>query len=328
MMTYAKGRHVDIRDVLFLLGGFMKSSLEQYINGLKRENRIRKDISARLQNNGYETIETSLFEPYDGFLQCHGRSSKDRTVKVVNNRGGIEILRPDITFNIIKKLAGYYKQDEQVKLSYDSVVFMNDTDGGISETRQLGAEYVGTLSIDADLEIIQIVNQLLDQTETSVLIIGHTKYVKGLLSEVVCSDDMKQNLIQALYNRQPDQLNRLLATVTLSDEVEEKIKMLLDVDLYELDDFSKGFMNSDMKIAIRELMYLKECLDDHISFDLSLISQYDYYNGIIFKGFGKGVNQAVVKGGRYDKLSKLFNANIPAVGFSLELKDYMKIVRL
>ena len=46
---------------------------------------------------------------------------------------------------------------------------------------------------------------------------------------------------------------------------------------------------------------------DNIEFDLSLLSKFDYYNGVIFKGYNKALNMPIIRGGRYDQLSSLFN---------------------
>lgn len=54
---------------------------------------------------------------------------------------------------------------------------------------------------------------------------------------------------------------------------------------------------------------------DYVSFDLGMLSKYNYYTGVIFKAYTYGVGDAVVKGGRYDKLLTQFGREAGAVGF-------------
>ena len=62
---------------------------------------------------------------------------------------------------------------------------------------------------------------------------------------------------------------------------------------------------------------------NYISFDLGMIGQYDYYTGIIFKGYTYGTGDAIVTGGRYDNLLKQFGKNAPAIGFAIDVDRLM-----
>lgn len=301
--------------------------MEDYLKNLKKRSQMREAVQAIVKNSGYQMIETSYFEPYDTFSKCSGRIKKERTVKVINNLGGIEILRPDITFNIIQALSKVYQAPKQLKLCYDSTVFENDLIQGIKEKRQIGAEYLGNPSIDADLEIIKLSMQVLKLTKNSVLVIGHNKYLEGLLKEIDCSDDIKVEIKEIIYKKQALLLEDILKNLFIDSEVKSKLFMLLEVDNFDLKDYARGFMNVEMKIALSEIGYLLDNLDSEVEFDLSLLSKFDYYNGVIFKGYKKGLNMPIIRGGRYDQLSSLFNRAIPAVGFSVEFDVLMRGVK-
>ena len=53
--------------------------------------------------------------------------------------------------------------------------------------------------------------------------------------------------------------------------------------------------------------------------DFSTLNDIDYYNGVVFKGYVRGVPRAVLAGGRYDNLMRRFGKPQPAVGFALYL---------
>ena len=52
--------------------------------------------------------------------------------------------------------------------------------------------------------------------------------------------------------------------------------------------------------------------------DFSINSDEEYYNGIMFRGYIKGVPKAVLSGGRYDLLlSKMGKPGLQAIGFAI-----------
>ena len=67
--------------------------------------------------------------------------------------------------------------------------------------------------------------------------------------------------------------------------------------------------------------------DGFISFDLGMLSKYNYYTGVIFKAYTYGLGDALVKGGRYDKLLKSFGAEKPAIGFMVVIDELMMALR-
>ena len=64
-------------------------------------------------------------------------------------------------------------------------------------------------------------------------------------------------------------------------------------------------------------------VEKYVSFDLGMLSKYNYYTGIIFKGYTYGVGDAIVKGGRYDNLLRRFGKDAPAIGFVIVVDDLL-----
>ena len=51
--------------------------------------------------------------------------------------------------------------------------------------------------------------------------------------------------------------------------------------------------------------------------DFSVVGDVNYYNGIVFKGFLRGIPTSVLSGGRYDLLMRKFKRNASAIGFAV-----------
>ena len=67
-------------------------------------------------------------------------------------------------------------------------------------------------------------------------------------------------------------------------------------------------------------------LDQHLTIDLGEIRGFDYYSGILFRAYVRGLGFEVASGGRYDGLPAQFGHDTPAVGFSFSLDRLEQIV--
>ena len=76
---------------------------------------------------------------------------------------------------------------------------------------------------------------------------------------------------------------------------------------------------------IHEILTAYGC-EKFISYDLSLLSNYEYYTGIIFQAYTYGSGDAVIKGGRYNNLLEKFGKKAPAVGFATEVDSLLNAI--
>ena len=76
---------------------------------------------------------------------------------------------------------------------------------------------------------------------------------------------------------------------------------------------------------LRELYQVASCYgcEEYISFDLGMLSKYQYYTGIIFQGFTYGTGEPLVTGGRYNRLLEHFGRPAPAIGFCLVMEQVL-----
>ncbi len=64
-------------------------------------------------------------------------------------------------------------------------------------------------------------------------------------------------------------------------------------------------------------------LQKYVTFDLGMLTQYDYYTGVIFRGYTYGTGDAVVKGGRYDTLLQKFGKEAASVGLAVVVDELL-----
>ena len=95
-----------------------------------------------------------------------------------------------------------------------------------------------------------------------------------------------------------------------------------------LDNAEKEVSNKRSLSAIRRLKSLYGVLKEYncsqyVSFDLGMLSKFNYYTGVIFSAYTYGVGDAIAKGGRYDSLLGQYGKDAPAIGFVIILDDLM-----
>ena len=116
----------------------------------------------------------------------------------------------------------------------------------------------------------------------------------------------------------------LVKELDMDEELKPLFLLLSDFDVAdEKLRNAKGWANKYPKIeaAITSLeeinTYLIENgIQKYFSLELGMISNYEYYTGIIFSGYTYGLGEAIVKGGRYDTLLSNFDKDAPAIGFA------------
>ncbi len=301
---------------------------------------LRKDfLSDKLRKQlnlyGYKDIQTPTFEYFEIFDRERGSVPARNLYKFIDRDGSTLVLRPDITPSIARAVAKYYK-DEVIPLrfSYCGNTFINNSSlqGKMKETTQIGAELVGDKSIEGDAEIIVLaINLLLESGLTDFQIdIGHVGFFKALAENSDMDDDVVEELKNLIEEKNYFGVETLLEQQHLPDETSRVLLKL--PELFG----SHDVLNRARDLtADKDALYALDCierlyelisgygLEKYITIDLGMLTEYDYYTGIIFRGYTYGTGDALVKGGRYDDLIGQFGKDAASVGFAIVLDELM-----
>lgn len=307
--------------------------IQDELSYLNQSYNVQRDIEDVFIKAGYTMIEPSFFEDYDDFIDINKRLKKESMIKVLNNNGNILILRPDITTGIIKKLIPRWEENLKLKLFYNSTIFKNKTNAVINEDKQIGIEYLGEDLFSADCEVISLSLKILKQyNKKFILEIGTSKYINGLILGLNLEEKLEKDLKILIYNKNYCELDLLIESLNLDNEIKKLFKNILDFQgsfNEVIENANNYYTNESMRSSLKELKALKEFLElncelDNIYFDLSMIADFDYYEGIIFKGYYPDVYQPILNGGRYDYLTERVGKKVSAVGFSININELMK----
>ncbi|MDD4089526.1 MAG: ATP phosphoribosyltransferase regulatory subunit [Tissierellia bacterium] len=292
---------------------------------------LRKEIENFLYKEGYMNIEPSIFEEYDEFTSINSRIDRNSTVKILESNSDILILSPDITTGIINKFMPRWDYDLILKIFYYGKTYKHNGTG-IKENREMGVEIIGDKSPNIDQDTLMTAERIISRYSNNYLFeIGNSKFLKGIMMACSFNKEDYDNILDLLYLKNKQELSDYLSGLKYREPMSTLLNILDLEGTYEeiIGKLEGLYLNDMMKTGIEELKIIDEHMKnitDKIIYDLSMVSELSYYDGIIFRGYIQGSNTEIIKGGRYDSFTEQFGVKIPAIGFTVELDELLKAV--
>ena len=299
---------------------------------------VEREIQNVFHSYGYRDIQTPSFEFFDVFSKEIGTKPSKELYKFFDKEGNTLVLRPDFTPSIARCAAKYFIDEERpLRFCYLGNAFSNTSElqGKLKEVTQMGSELIGEASVQADAEVAAVIIESLLAAGLSEfqISIGQVEYYKGICEEAGLSEEMEMELREYISSKNYFGAEDFL----IQKNVPEKYRIILlkSADLFGgvdiLQEAKESVTNERAIAAIERLERIYEVLciygvEKYVSFDLGMLSKYHYYTGIIIKAYTYGVGDAVVTGGRYDKLLGYFGKAKPAVGFMIVIDSLMEAI--
>lgn len=297
---------------------------------------VEQKLHQTLHSFGYEDIQTPTFEFFDVFSREIGTKPSRELYKFFDKEGNTLVLRPDFTPSIARCAAKYFiEENGPIRLCYMGNAFSNTSalQGKLKEVTQMGSELIGDGSVHADAEMIALVVEVLKNAglKEFQVSVGQVEYFKGICEEAGLSEDMEEELREYISGKNYFGAEEFL----LQQKVPARYSQMLlaAAELFGgaeiLKKARKAVSNERSLQAAERLEKLYEDLkaygvENYVSFDLGMLSKYHYYTGVIFRAYTYGVGEAVVTGGRYDRLLKHFGKDAPAIGFMTQVDALME----
>jgi ATP phosphoribosyltransferase regulatory subunit len=290
---------------------------------------LRRKLLDLFRTFGFETVSPPMLEYIESLLTGAGQGLGLRTFKLVDQISGRTLgLRADMTPQITRIDAHLLNRPGVTRLCYCGPV-LHARPAGLVDSReqlQIGAEIYGYSGVQADLEIIRLALQSLSVAGVSggQLVLSHD----GLVQAIINSDPVAQARADEIAGWLRDKDLAALAdlrhaTPAISEPVVQALEKLvrfyggvevLDVAAKQFDAFEGA------KEAIESLKVLVQKLPQQsLSVDLADVGAYGYHSGVTFCIYAQGWHDALVRGGRYDNVSRAFGRARAATGFSMDL---------
>ncbi|MFY9327721.1 MAG: ATP phosphoribosyltransferase regulatory subunit [Georgfuchsia sp.] len=287
---------------------------------------LRRLLLDMFQSHGYKFIMPPLLEYVESLVTGSSHDLDLRTFKLVDQISGRTLgLRADITPQVARIDAHPLNRHGISRLCYCGSV-LHTLPEGFNATReplQIGAEIYGHQGIEADIEIVCLLSEVLRLSSLDAIRIdlGHVGIFHALLRDAGMNAVAEQAIFSALQAKDIPTLRELTQGMNESS----RSALLALPELYggrEVLDRARRLLPAEKtELALNELQQLAEALPElPISFDLADLRGYDYHNGIVFAAYHANSSGAIALGGRYDEIGKSYGKARPATGFSMDLR--------
>ena len=280
-------------------------------------------LRALYRSFGYAQYKMSKFEEYDLYAKNKDFLISDSVITFTDTNGKLMALKPDVTLSIIKNMkepgAGVQK------LFYNENVYrVSKGNQSYKEIMQVGLECIGDIGETDILQVLTLaVKSLKTITENCVLNITDLDLLSQILGCIDVPGVTTGDIVKCVAEKNADGLKKLnlptgvLTVITKLLHTCGPAGEVLPKMIEELD----GICDIS---SLKRLAKMVDSIEDHsiknaLQIDFSVVSDMNYYNGIVFKGFVEGIPSAVLSGGQYDKLMKKMKHKSNAIGFAVYL---------
>ena len=290
---------------------------------------IENRIAEVFKNYGYARIQTPSFEFFDVFNKERGSVASNQMYKFFDRDNNTMVLRPDMTPGIARCAAKYYENESApVRLCYIGNTFINNSSyqGRLKEITEAGCELIGDSSVRADAEMIALIidSILAAGLKDFQVEVGHVGFFKGLADSAGLSEEATGKLRTIIRNKMLFSIENLLSEEQIAPEFIDVFYKLPQM-FGNVDILNSAKTMTDSREALQAIEHLEQVyellkiygFEKYVSFDLGVLSELDYYTGVIFKAYTYDVGEPIAKGGRYDKLIGQFGSDKASIGFGI-----------
>ncbi|MDR1228657.1 MAG: ATP phosphoribosyltransferase regulatory subunit [Azoarcus sp.] len=277
---------------------------------------------------GYQLVMPPLIEYLDVLVTGAGRDLRLRTYQLVDQLSGRAMgLRADMTPQVTRIDSHLLNREGVSRLCYCGSV-LHTKPSSFAATReplQLGAELYGHAGLEADIEVLRLLDgaMRLACVPATRIEIGHVGLFHALADRADLGDAAREEAFGLLQGKDVPGLRVLLAASDLSAREAFLALPGLYGGIETLDEAASRLPRiPEVVAALADLRRLAGELDGlPLGFDLGDLRGYHYHSGLVFAAYGGGAPAALALGGRYDRVAEAFGRARSATGFSLDLRE-------
>jgi len=300
-----------------------------YNSEFERKELVENSMKKVMKQYGFHQFMTPTFEYFDIFNKERGTVASKDMYKFVDRDGETLVLRPDMTPQAERCVVKYFKNEEfPIRLFYHGSVFVNHSgyQGKLKESTQIGAELYNDASPEADAEMAALMIDCLSASGLTKfqVVAGQADFFRALVEEAGFSEEETDELRRLIEMKNVFGVEQLLSEKEISAELKDVFTKLSSHfgSIETIHNMKKITKNERAVAALTRLEQFYEALcmygkEEHISFDLGMLSQFNYYTGILFRAYTHGTGDVIAAGGRYDSLVGQFGKQAPAIGIAV-----------
>ena len=281
---------------------------------------------------GFQELRVPIFESTEIFIRSIGETTDivEKEMYTFSDKAGRNItLRPEGTAPVVRCYVQnrLYNLPPPQKFYYSGPMFRYERPqkGRFRQFYQIGVEALGTDDPNLDAEILSMLKLFLDRLN-----------LKGLTFELnsigceKCRPEYRKALLNSLSEKIggfcPDCKRRYSYNPMriLDCKVDACVKLRAGAPKV------KDFLCQDCKTHFNSLLLILKSLDLSFVINPDMVRGLDYYTRTTFEVTSKklGAQNAVVAGGRYDRLVEEFGGPpTPAIGFAMGMERIVELLK-
>ena len=293
---------------------------------------LRRQSLDFLASRGYQLVYTPFIE-YIESLSSLSESNQDldlATFKVIDQLSGRLLgVRADMTPQVARIDAHVHPVEGVARYCYAGTV-LHTKPQGFNTTRaplQLGAELFGSDSIDADVEMVDLMISLIQEAGLADgihLDLGHVGLFRSLIAQAGLSKATERQLSDLYQRKALPELAEFTANLKFGSDFYTLGRFASDLDALKTNLSAEVLENPAFKQAFDALQTIKNEVQArwpnlHIGIDVVELRSYHYHTGLMYAVYAPNRAAALAQGGRYDGIGEHFGRARPATGFSCDL---------
>ncbi len=291
-----------------------------------RLRRLEARLRALFEGEGFAEFVPPLLQRPDLVDAARAPWLARETIVLSDPEGGGPVaVRADMTPLAARFVAARLPGMDEVRLCYAGPVLAAHpvAPDGRREQWQVGAELFGLAREAGDREALVLAARALAAGGfgEAVLVIGHLGILRALVADAPVP---LARWAEALGRRSPEDVRALEDEAGLPADT---VAGLLEADEARL--AALAARSDAPGRAARELLARAGEVAGavpgvEVRVDAALVPRFLYHDGLVFDGFAPGFGRALLHGGRYDALMAALGRPMRAVGFSLDLWDWLE----
>lgn len=273
---------------------------------------------------GYKQYKMRKFEEYDLYVRNKDFLISDSVITFTDTNGKLMALKPDVTLSIVKNTKD---SDGSVqKVYYDENVYrVSKGTHSYKEIKQAGLECIGDVDTYCVCEVLSLaVKSLMTISESCVVDVSDLAILFALYDYIGLSYETRTRMTLLISDKNTHEMKRLCEDMSVSAESTALLEELIsyngtpDEILPRLKAMAERIgAQAEFSEFESVVSSLDEELQSKLRIDFSVVSDINYYNGIVFKGFIDKIPDSVLSGGRYDSLMQSMSRKSKAIGFAV-----------
>jgi histidyl-tRNA synthetase len=312
-----------------------KGARDFYPEDKRKQKYMFSMLRGAVERFGYEEYDAPILEPLELYLAKTGEEIVNEQTYAFEDRGGRKVaIRPEMTPTVSRMVAAK-RQELSYPLRWYSIPnlwrYERPQRGRLREHWQLNVDLFGVSDIEAEHEIILVVDQIMKnfgaRRDMYTIKLNSRKLMDYVLKGYLGFNEVQAYSVAKLIDRMHKmphaefltQADVLCSPWQREAKVVEKLLEVLKAK--KIDALPKAVQLHESVKGLRELMTLLDQSGlSNATFDATVMRGFDYYTDIVFEVFDthEDNNRSLFGGGRYDGLVGLFGVDpIPTIGFGM-----------